>query len=51
LAAFNKNTKKTAKDKPPKEPARPPQPAQSCPLSSAFGIPDSALSPAAAGSA
>ena len=51
LAAFNKNTKKTAKDKPPKEPTRPPQPAQSCPQSSAFGIPDSALSPAAAGSA
>jgi len=51
LAAFNKNTKKTAKDKPPKEPARPPQPAQSCPQSSAFDIPDSALSPAAAGSA
>jgi protein phosphatase len=51
LAAFNKNTKKTAKDKPPKEPARPPQPAQSCPQPSAFGIPDSALSPAAAGSA
>jgi PPM family protein phosphatase len=50
LAAFNKNTKKTAKDKPPKEPARPSQPAQSCPQSSAFGIPDSALSPAAAGS-
>jgi serine/threonine protein phosphatase PrpC len=51
LAAFNKNTKKTAKDKPPKEPQRPSQPAQSCPPSSAFGIPVSALSPAASGSA
>ena len=51
LAAFNKNNKKTAKDKPPKEPQRPPRPAQSCPPPSAFGIPVSALSPSAAGSA
>jgi len=50
LAAFNHNSKKTAGDKPPREPQRPSQPAQSCPSSSAFGIPVSALSPAAAGS-
>jgi protein phosphatase len=50
LAVFDKNTKKTAKDKPPKPPARPSQPSQSCPSSAAFGIPASALVPAAAGS-
>jgi PPM family protein phosphatase len=50
LATFNKRTKKTAKDKPPTEPKRPPAQSQSCPPSTAFGIPDSALSPAAAGS-
>ena len=50
LAAFNKNSKKTTKDKPPKEPSPPSQPAQSCPPSTAFGIPASALVPAAAGS-
>jgi PPM family protein phosphatase len=50
LAAFNHDTKKTAKDKPPREPQRPSQPAQSCPPSSVFGIPVSALTPATAGS-
>ncbi len=50
LAAFDKNTKKTAKDKPPREPQRPSPPAQVCPPSAAFGIPDSALTPATAGS-
>jgi protein phosphatase len=50
LAAFNKNNKKTAKDKPPTEPRRPSAPSTSCPPSTAFGIPSSALSPAAAGS-
>jgi protein phosphatase len=51
LAAFNKNTKKSPKDKPPTEPKRPTaQPSPSCPPSTAFGIPSSALQPAAAGS-
>jgi serine/threonine protein phosphatase PrpC len=50
LTQFNKN-KKPAKDKPKPPPARPAQPAQTCPASTAFGIPASALAPAAAGSA
>ncbi len=49
LTQFNKN-KKPAKDKPKPPPARPAQPAQTCPASTAFGIPASALAPAAAGS-
>jgi PPM family protein phosphatase len=49
LAQFNKN-KKPAKDKPKAPPARPAQPAQTCPASTEFGVPASALVPAAAGS-
>jgi PPM family protein phosphatase len=49
LTQFNKN-KKPAKDKPKPPPARPAQPAQTCPSPAAFGIPASALAPAAAGS-
>ncbi len=49
LAQFNKN-KKPAKDKPKAPPAQPAKPAPMCPASTAFGIPASALAPAAAGS-
>jgi hypothetical protein len=49
LVQFNKN-KKPAKDKPKPPAAQPAQPAQTCPASTAFGIPASALVPAAAGS-
>ena len=49
LAAFDKSHR-PAKDKLPKPPVRPSQPSQSCPASTAFGIPASALVPATAGS-
>jgi hypothetical protein len=49
LAQFQKN-KHPAKDKPKPPSARPALPAPTCPASTAFGIPVSALSPAAAGS-
>jgi serine/threonine protein phosphatase PrpC len=49
LTQFNKN-KKPARNKPKPPAPRPAQPAQTCPSSTAFGIPASALVPAAAGS-
>jgi len=49
LAQFEKN-QLPAKDKPKPPPARPVPPAATCPASTAFGIPASALVPAPAGS-
>jgi protein phosphatase len=49
LTQFNKSHQ-PAKDKPKPPPARPAQPAQTCPASTVFDIPASALVPAAPGS-